>query len=157
MKNEKKNYPCVNIGSASMLVIFIILCLVTFAVLSVASANKDFAYSQKIAQRTENYYEASNKAEEILDKIDQILEKNYLETKENCLDSIPRELENLEGIDFSAFPEISYEIPMNENQALHISLSLKIPEKEGNSLYTITSWQEISTEEWDGDTTLNLM
>lgn len=46
---------------------------------------------------------------------------------------------------------------MNENQALHISLSLKIPEKEGDSLYTITSWQEISTEEWDGDTTLNLM
>lgn len=32
MKNEKKNYPGVNIGSASMLVIFIILCLVTFAV-----------------------------------------------------------------------------------------------------------------------------
>lgn len=157
MKNEKKNYPGVNIGSASMLVIFIILCLVTFAVLSVASANKDFAYSQKIAQRTENYYEASNKAEEILDEIDQILEKNYLENKENCLDSIPQELENLEGIDFSAFPEISYEIPMNENQALHISLSLRIPEKEGDSLYTITSWQEISTEEWDGDTTLNLI
>lgn len=157
MKNEKKNYPGVNIGSASMLVIFIILCLVTFAVLSVASANKDFAYSQKIAHRTENYYEASNKAEEILDEIDRILEKNYLENTEEYFDTLRNELEKLEDVNCSSFPEISYEIPMNENQALHISLSLKIPEKQGDSLYTITSWQEISTKEWDGDTTLNLM
>ena len=59
---EKKKYPAVNIGSASMLVIFIILCLVTFSLLSVTSSNNDKTYAENIARRTLDYYTASNEA-----------------------------------------------------------------------------------------------
>lgn len=74
---SKRKYPTINIGSSSMLVVFIILCLVTFSVLSVASANNDRKYSEKIADRTTAYYKASNKAEEFLSQIDDKLKQVY--------------------------------------------------------------------------------
>lgn len=47
-----------NTGVSSILVIVVILCLVCFAGLSVASANADSQLSAKLADRTQSYYEA---------------------------------------------------------------------------------------------------
>ncbi len=67
MKNkEKQQSYFVNIGSSSLLVIFLILCLVTFAILSLSSAKSDHSFSQRLAQHRRVYYEASAKAEETL-------------------------------------------------------------------------------------------
>ena len=73
MKREKSQTSFVNIGSASLLVIFLILCLVTFAILSLSSAKSDYSFSERLAAHKTVYYEASSKAEEILDEIDKIL------------------------------------------------------------------------------------
>ena len=40
------------IGSSSLLVIFVILCLVSFATLSIVSANADYKLSKKVLDRT---------------------------------------------------------------------------------------------------------
>ena len=40
-QSEKAPTPFFNIGASSLLVIFLILCLVTFAILTLTSANSD--------------------------------------------------------------------------------------------------------------------
>ena len=50
------------IGSSSILVIFVILCLVSFATLSIVSANADYKLSKKVLDRTTAYYEAEGQA-----------------------------------------------------------------------------------------------
>lgn len=154
---SKRKYPTINIGSSSMLVVFIILCLITFSVLSVASANNDRKYSEKIANRTTAYYKASNKAEELLSQIDDKLKQIYEQYNADYLSQVPDVLTSIDGIDTSNFPSVSFSIPINDTQTLSVSLLIQIPEKEGDTFYAITSWQEISTEVWNGDEPMNLM
>lgn len=154
---SKRKYPTINIGSSSMLVVFIILCLITSSVLSVASANNDRKYSEKIANRTTAYYKASNKAEELLSQIDDKLKQIYEQYNADYLSQVPDVLTSIDGIDTSNFPSVSFSIPINDTQTLSVSLLIQIPEKEGDTFYTITSWQEIYTEVWNGDEPMNLM
>ena len=52
MKKKKRgSYPGIQIGTSYLLVIFVILCLVTFATLSLSSAKRDQSYSQQLAGR----------------------------------------------------------------------------------------------------------
>ena len=58
--SSKKKQFGMNIGSASILLVFVILCLVSFAVLSIVSANADSKLSARVLERTTAYYAACN-------------------------------------------------------------------------------------------------
>lgn len=66
-----------NIGSASILLVFVILCLVSFAVLSIVSANADSRLSTRVLERTTAYYDACNQAEQSLAGMDNTLRRVY--------------------------------------------------------------------------------
>ena len=53
-KDQKSGF--VNIGTASLLVVFLTLCLVSLAMLSLSTAKSDYEFSQKLAQKTTAYY-----------------------------------------------------------------------------------------------------
>lgn len=72
-QSEKAPAPFFNIGASSLLVIFLILCLVTFAILTLTSAKSDADFAEKLAHHKMNYYTACNTAESTLDGIDAIL------------------------------------------------------------------------------------
>lgn len=72
-QSEKAPAPFFNIGASSLLVIFLILCLVTFAILTLTSAKSDADFAAKLAHHKINYYAACNTAESTLDEIDAIL------------------------------------------------------------------------------------
>ena len=72
-QSEKAPAPFFNIGASSLLVIFLILCLVTFAILTLTSAKSDADFAEKLAHHKTNYYAACNTAESTLDKIDAVL------------------------------------------------------------------------------------
>ena len=72
-QSEKAPAPFFNIGASSLLVIFLILCLVTFAILTLTSAKSDADFAEKLAHHKMNYYAACNTAESTLDKIDAVL------------------------------------------------------------------------------------
>lgn len=59
---KKRSSFNLNIGASSILVIVIILCLVCFAGLSVASANADYQLSKKLSERTTAYYNAASQS-----------------------------------------------------------------------------------------------
>lgn len=76
MKKKKRgSYPGIQIGTSYLLVIFVILCLVTFATLSLSSAKRDQSYSQQLASRETAYCEANAKAAQIMAQIDDAFAK----------------------------------------------------------------------------------
>lgn len=68
MKEKKAG---VNTGISLMLVIFVVMCIVTFAVLSYSSAMSDYNLSMKAVERTKLYYQACNRSEEIIARYSQ--------------------------------------------------------------------------------------
>ena len=60
--NEQKKKPIIGIGTTSIVLIFVMLCMLTFSVLSLATAQADLRLSRKSAERTTAYYDAENRA-----------------------------------------------------------------------------------------------
>ena len=82
MKKDKQQSSFVNIGSSSLLIVFLVLCLATFSILSLSSAKSDYTLSERLAEHKNQYYEASSKAESVLDKVDATLEETAVQKKE---------------------------------------------------------------------------
>jgi hypothetical protein len=67
---EAKRNTKVGAGVSSMLMIFVVLCLTTFAVLSFVTANADRRLTLKTEATASEYYEADAQAEEVLAQLD---------------------------------------------------------------------------------------
>jgi hypothetical protein len=173
MKKDKEQSSFVNIGSSSLLIVFVILCLATFAILSISSAKSDFTLSEKLAKHKGQYYEASSKAEEVLEEIDATLadtaSKNSASTssddfiKSPYIDAVIKKLNDAQISDTAVSCQktdkklkVFYQIPLDDKQALDIELIVTDYTKN-ETYYTIQKWQVISTDTWESDDTLNLM
>lgn len=162
MNKNKRQAPFVNMGSSFLLVVFLLLCLVTLATLSFSSAQSDKNFSQRIADRKTEYYGAVSQAEELLGQIDGILADIASSDK-------PRE--NLKKLDFDQIDSIdadiqynpqeatiSYQVPINDKQALDVVLTVNdLEETLKTGYYQIKKWQTINTQKWETDDTLQLM
>ena len=68
----------VNIGLTSLILIFIILCLATFSLLSLSSARGDQSLAVRSAQAVTEYYRADAQGEKWLKQADAILHKETI-------------------------------------------------------------------------------
>ena len=64
--NHKKSFPIINMGTSLLLVVFIVICLIVFATLSLSSSLRDQKYTDKAVLKTENYYLAYSHAQKQL-------------------------------------------------------------------------------------------
>lgn len=138
--NQKK-YPMVNIGTASILTVFVILAMVTFAVLTYMSARKDSRYTEQAVEAATQYQNAVNQAYEKIAKIDADLLESY-------------EAGNFEEM---LKQDYTFSIPSSDTTELHVTLVPCLPSENNGILYQITSFQEVNTEHWENDSTLKLM
>ena len=124
MRKNKSTPPVTTIGVPILLVVFIILCLVTFACLSLSTAKSDYSYSEKNATHKTEYYEACNKAEEYV-----------------------------HDINTGRKPPVTYwSVDINNKQALKVKIApIKGANTANttNNLYEITAWQVVSTVKHD--------
>lgn len=171
-QSEKAPAPFFNIGASSLLVIFLILCLVTFAILTLTSAKSDADFAEKLAHHKMNYYAACNTAESTLDEIDAILAdawqlsdtdtgKNSINNDSSQPDSTSNDSSqpDLTSSDTAAvFTEIETQLTaLDDKQNLCVTLTLTAAPAKGEAYYRISQWQVQSSGEWKGDQTLNLM
>lgn len=68
--SRSSSFQTVNGGVSLFLLTFIILCLVSFAALSIVSARADARLTEKYRQQTEYYYGARNEAQKYLQELD---------------------------------------------------------------------------------------
>lgn len=161
---KKRNLPVTNIGTISLIMIFIVLCLVTFAALTLSSASRDMHAGQKMQERMEQYYNASNEAELLLAQADRIFADAYaVSTDKDAYYQTISEKANT----FAKTEEVngqftlSFQIDINDVQALSVRLAVHTPKQlkkeDIDSFYHILSWQVIHTDTWEGDNTLKLI
>lgn len=124
---KRKSSFNLNIGASSILVIVVILCLVCFAGLSVASANADFQLSNKLSDRTTSYYNAVSEA--------------YI---------------NLYNTKKESSSQDSFEkmFSVNDNQALYLKADIN---PSDNSNYEIITFKLVTINEPTLDKSLSLL
>ena len=126
----------ISTGTTSIVLIFVMLSLLTFAVLSLVSAQANLRLSRKSAERTTAYYEAENAANDILTDL--------------LAGEDPASLQADVRVDDG---RASYEVPLGEDQVLAVALTLPM---DGEPL-KIEQWQVVSRYDWSPDDTLNLL
>lgn len=132
MNKGKHRFGGMNVGSSSMLMIFVILCLISFATLSIVSANADRKLSSKIAERTTAYYKACSSAQESLAGIDATLASQYRSSAD------AEEYYNAVG------HSKTYTIPVSASQILFIEIEILYPQTDEDTFYRVKTWKIIT-------------
>lgn len=151
MKRKKRgSYPGIQIGTSYLLVIFVILCLVTFATLSLSSAKRDQSYSQQLAGRETAYCEANAKAAQIMAQIMAQIDDAF--AKEDPVFVI-RQIEGVTAEEDGANLDISYVVPVTDSQNLEVEI-LADPVK---GTQKVVKWKESASEKWEEKSTLPVL
>ncbi len=124
-----------HVGTASILLIFTVLSIISFATLTLVNSKADYNLSSSLAQRQHSYYEACHKANAFVAAVN----SGYETGAED-------------GI-------IKASIPINDNQSLDISLIVSSAKKSLNSDNNsgIVQWQVVNNVAFEYDTTLPVM
>lgn len=142
---KKKQGMSVSIGSSTMLLIFVVISLVSFSVLSLSSAVTDQKFTENIKIKNLGYYNACNIAEEEMGIIDASLAEAYA----SC------------GSEEEYFDTISHEsliqVPVSEYQELQVVLKHLYPLTEGDSYYEIESYCLVNINSPEIDDGLHLI
>ena len=117
-------------GAVSLVMIFCVLCLVIFSVLTLSTAEREYKLSEKTVRNAEEYYRADYKATVIVAAL-----------RKGTDPGVEIEWEG---------DTASFVLPIGETQGLEVAVSLHGGECE------ILRWQTVYTGEWEPDEYLNL-
>ena len=109
-----------NIGSSSLILIFIVLCLATFGLLSLGNARGDELLSVPNAAAVKEYYRADGVGEEFVQTVDQAFKRAGTGSQEAVRQQVLAEVGDYYQEDTDSFLT---DIPMNAGQALRVELA----------------------------------
>lgn len=158
MDSRKKQSSFSSIGITSLVLIFVMLCLLTFSVLSLVTARADLRLSQKNAERTSAYYDAENRANDILLSVISCIEE-YKDSPDASVfyHKLRERLDGQNGILFTGADSLEYEVLLDKEQLLSVSLEISYETYDDGSHYRILAWNTVSTHEWESDGSLPLL
>ena len=122
------------IGSVSLILIFSVLCMSVFALLSLAVAKNESGLSQRFADSAADYYAADAQAQELLWQIGELLESGQ-QPERLCNTEISYESQKGK----TAF---SYLYPIDEKRSIEVEAAW-----DGKALQ-LTRWTEVNTAQW---------
>lgn len=130
MNREKRaRFTPPAVGGVSLLVVFAVLCLTIFALLSLTTVQANRRLADAAAQVTADYYAADCAAQEILARL--------------------RSGEVPEGVEKNG-NIYTYVCPVSSTQDLEVEVQVK------GTDYTVLRWQLAPSQEWEADDSLEL-
>ena len=117
------------VGASSLLVIFAVLCLTVFALLSLSTVQADKRLSDASTAAVLAYYEADCEAERIF--------------------SLLREGELPDGVVVCG-DLYYYTCPISDTQALEVELS------RAGGTWAVLRWQTVTTTQWEADDSIEI-
>ena len=156
----KKKRKVINTGFSLIMLILVVLILVTFAALSMMSAQADYKLSKKLAERTKQYYKISNQANEIVEAIDRYLSNHYKKgaDKEEYYKSLSDFRYDDAAVRIQTKEDrVAWELPLNENQILKIELKVLYPDEKNKTFYEITEWKTVQNSSWNKDESIPVL
>lgn len=134
-----------NIGSSSLILIFIVMCLVTFGMLSLTSAKSDLSLAKRNADAVTEYYRADSEGESFY----RMAETAVKAACEGAADEEGRISLIKEALgEYYRDGAIVTEVAMARAQALHIELK---PDLNGTGGLKVAQWKVIQTEDYEID------
>lgn len=124
---EKKRIPAPAVGISTLLVIFAVLCLTVFALLSISTVNSDGRLGDAAQRAVTDYYRADAQAHSILARL--------------RAGEIPPEVTEEEGV-------YRYRCTVSETQVLEVQVAVD------GAQYQILHWQVVPTVNWQPEQTL---
>lgn len=147
MANERKTAG-VNIGGASIIMVFSVLCLTIFSVLTLVSANAESSLANKSAKVVTDFYKADELATEKLASVYQIVdEQDSLQNVKANIEKISKDILINEK---NGMLYISYFETIDDSQQL--AVVLRVDRKK----IDIVNWKVENTGEWEPDNSLEL-
>jgi len=122
-------------GISALLIIFAVLCLTVFAVLSVSTVKADQRLADKSLQQMSEYYEADGQAEIILAAL--------------RLGEVPEGV-SLTGTDDQGRNIYEYTCALSETRSLQVKAAVRGQE------YRILRWQLVSAADWQTGENINV-
>ena len=122
--DKKEKAPAPLVGGSSLLVIFSVLCLTIFALLSISTVQADGRLSDHAAKAVTDYYQADAEAERILAKLRAGAKPDGVSQEGNLY---------------------TYTCKISDTQLLAVQVMVE------NNNYTILRWQVISNVRWEAD------
>lgn len=144
MNEEKKRLSPPAVGGSSLLVIFAVLCLTIFALLSMSTVQADKRLSDASAQAVRGYYEADAQAEAIL---------AHLRAGEVPEGVTVTELHLQSGDSGAGYLAADYACPISDTQVLRVTAVFY--DGLGDN-YEILRWQAVFAGEWAPDDSINV-
>lgn len=144
---KQENAYSAGIGSPSLILIFIVMCLVTFGMLSLTTAKSERNLAERNALAVKEYYRADCEGEAFYRMVS---EKTAAVCKQSSDPEERRQLLSRE-LGESYLPEqgiVNKDISMERSQALFIEL---VPQLDGNGKLLISQWKVIQTEDLEID------
>ncbi len=128
-------------GAVSLVMIFCVLCLAVFAVLTIATADREAKLSEMTAQNAADYYEADRQAVEIVAAL-----------RDGRTLPVDVEIEHV----LSTYPDgpvetAAFSLPFGDSQALRVEVMLG--DQDGKTCQ-ILRWQTEYTGEWEIDSSM---
>lgn len=141
---KKKREFTLNVGISSILFIFVVLCLVSFSILSLSSAMSDYKLTERVKENTEAYYNACNEAETLLASFDATLSELYSTgvSRTGYYDKVGKKK--------------IFSVPVTDIQTLTVEINILFPEESGLPFYVISKWQVETTGDIEYDDSLNV-
>lgn len=130
MRNRERLSMPVPIGGSALLVIFAVLCLTTFAIMSLATAQADHRLAAASADAVRAYYRADTRAEEML--------------------ALLRGGEIPDGVMVSGENTYVYSVRISDTQRLQVKVRID------SGRDAVLEWKEIPSAQWTPDTALHV-
>ena len=139
MAKEKRFSPPA-VGGISLLVVFAVLCLTVFALLSLTTVQADVRLSDASAQAVLDYYAADLKAQTVF---------ACLRTRS----ALPADasVQRVGGDGGEDTVLLRYAVPISDTQELQVELS-----HSPDGTWTVLRWQSVPTGDWEYDDSLGL-
>ena len=130
------------VGSSSMVLVFAVLCLTVFSLITLVVARNNKALADAEAKLVTEYYEADAQAERILAEI---------------IDQAPFLPESVDGVQVDSYWDMdlgvdvaTYLYPVSDAKELYIKLAI-----DWDAVYII-GWQMLDVGEWEYDGSLGV-
>ncbi len=120
----KKKFSMSAVGISSLLVIFAVLCLTVFALLTVSTVQAQVRLAENARSAITEYYDADCRAQEILAQL----------RSGQCPQGVTKNGDIY-----------TYTCPASETQALYVRVRVT------GTQYKVLQWQTVSTAQWEAD------
>ncbi len=141
-ERKKESFAPPALGGSSLLVVFAVLALTVFALLSLSTVRADVRLGDAAAKAVSGYYEADCKAQEILAR---------LRNGEKVPGEVELALFIAERVD-SGETYYKYAVPISDTQELRVEVLVD----PADGSYSILRWQAVPVGDWEPDDSLNV-